>query len=78
MSDPGWGCRRARSAVGGGGGGAGMREDREPAPPPGALARPRMNTIELEREPYSDAYTDSTNAIARGSSRMFGPMRFMT
>ena len=55
-----------------------MREDREPAPPPGALARPRMNTIELEREPYSDAYTDSTNAIARGSSRMFGPIRFMT
>ena len=56
----------------------GMREDREPALPPGALARPRMNTIELEREPYSDAYTDSTSAIARGSSRMFGPMRFMT
>jgi hypothetical protein len=40
----GWGCRRARSAVGGRGRGAGMREDREPAPPPGALAHPRMTT----------------------------------
>jgi len=39
----GWGCRRARSAVGGGRGGAGMREDREPAPPPCALAHPRMS-----------------------------------